>query len=119
MTSKEYIMLLNEHKNDSITVKKIEKKYGTTLPNIIKRIISCSDETVFLDNDYRILSVNEVENAENDLHVNFKEKGIIPIVDCGDNDFIVYHFNDDFWSKFNIIDEIIFKKKESFEDMLD
>ena len=35
-------------------------------------------------------------------------------IDTGDNDFIVYHAEDDTWSKFNIIEECHFKVKKSF-----
>lgn len=118
MTREEYVKSLKGLKIEPSKVEKIEKKYGTSLSDIVKKIISNSDETVFFDDAYRILSISEIEDAENDLHINFKQKGIIPIADCGENDFIVYHFNDDFWSKFNIIDETVFKKKNSLEDLL-
>ena len=55
---------------------------------------------------------------KNDLHVSFRDKEIIPLIDCGENDFIVYHFMDKIWSKFNIIDETVFKKKNSLEELL-
>lgn len=51
------------------------------------------------------------------MHIAFKDKGIIPLVDCGENDFIVYHFKAKIWSKFNIIDETVFQKKR-FEELL-
>ena len=41
----------------------------------------------------------------------------IPLIDCGENDFIVYHFVDKIWSKFNIIDETVFKKN-SLKELL-
>lgn len=31
---------------------------------------------------------------------------------------IVYYINDDSWSKYNIIDELAFKKRTSLEDLL-
>ena len=75
-------------------------------------------ESVFLDGGVRILSFDEIVAAKKDLHIEFKAKGMIPIVDCGENDFIVYHFNDNIWSKFNIVDESVFKKKKSIEELL-
>ena len=118
MNRVDYIKELEEFKIDSKKVEIIEKKYKAPLSDTVKKIVSNSEDSVFFDDDYRILSFDEIVDAENDLHVGFAEKGIIPIVDCGENDFIVYHFHDDFWSKFNIIDETVSKKQETLEDFL-
>ena len=118
MEVKEYLNQLDKIAIDNEKVDKIQKIYGAKMPEIIQKIISGALETIFLDNDYRILSVEEIEDAKEDLHVDFKIKGIIPVVDCGENDFIVYHFKEDYWSKFNIIDEVEFGRKGTFEEML-
>ena len=65
-----------------------------------------------------ILSYAEIVDAEKQLHVAFKDKGMIPLIDCGENDFIVYHFEKEIWSKFNIVDETVFAKRNSVEDIL-
>lgn len=113
-----YLEQLNEVAIDSEKVEKIQKIYKTKLPTIMEEIISRAAETVFLNNDCRMLSVEEIEDAEEDLHVDFKEKCIIPVADCGENDFVVYHFRDDYWSKFNIIEEIEFDKSDDLKDIL-
>ncbi len=53
---------------------------------------------------------------KNDLHVSFKDKEIIPLIDCGENDFIVYHFMDKIWSKFNIIDETVLRRRTALRN---
>lgn len=118
MTKKEYVAQLPAKKTDEKKVSKVQDIYGTEIPDIVKKIISNNDESIFFDDDYRILSYQEVVDAETDLHVDFKAKGVIPLADCGENDFIVYHFNDGIWSKFNIIDETVFKKKNTIEELL-
>lgn len=118
MTRSEYISALEGLKIDSSKVSKLEKNYETSFSDVVKKIISNADETIFFDEAFRVLSFDEVEDAEKDLHVDFKNKGIIPLLDCGENDFIVYHFKDDIWSKFNIIDETVFKKKKSLAELL-
>lgn len=118
MTKKEYIEKLSEMKIDAAKVDKLEKLYGATFPESVRKIISNNDDTVFFDDDYRILSLSEIEAAEKELHVEFRAKNILPLIDCGENDFIVYHYNDDIWSKFNIIDEVVFKKKDAIEELL-
>ncbi len=57
-------------------------------------------------------------DAEKDLHVAFKSKGIIPFADCGENDFVVYESNKGKWAKFNIIDETMFKEKADIRELI-
>lgn len=118
MTAKEYLGSLESLKLEKEKVDRIESLYADNLPEIIQKIVSNSREAVFFDDDSRVLSYDEIVDAEKDLHVSFKDKGILPLVDCGDNDFIVYHFADKTWSKFNITDETIFRKKNSLEELL-
>ena len=119
MEVKEYLNQLDKTGIDNEKVEKIQKIYNAKVPEIIKKIISGASETIFLDNDYRVLSVDEIGDAKEHLHIDFKIKSIIPVIDCGENDFIVYHFKEDYWSKFNIIDEVEFGKKESFKEILE
>lgn len=118
MTGEEYFKQLAEKKVDNKKVEKIQTLYETVFPETVKKVISNCGKTAFLDDGYRVLSLDEIADAETELHVDFKGKGIIPFVDCGENDFIVYHFNDNIWSKFNIVDETIFKKKNTFKELL-
>lgn len=118
MTGKEYLSSLAEVKADKEKTDMIVALYTDNLPEIILKIIANAKEPVFLDDGSRVLSYDEIVDAEKDLHVAFKDKGIIPLVDCGENDFIVYHFLDNVWSKFNIVDETVFKKKSSLEELM-
>jgi len=118
MTKREYLNQLSKAEIDVEKVDELQKLYEAELPDIVKKLVSNNDETIFLEDETRILSYHEIVNAEAELHVNFKENGIIPLADCGDNNFIVYHFNVKPWSKFNIEDETVFKKKPDLEDLL-
>lgn len=118
MTGKEYLNSLACVKTDKKKSDKMAALYANNLPEIILKIVANTDETVFLDDGSRVLSYDEIVDAENNLHVSFKDKEIIPLIDCGENDFIVYHFMGKIWSKFNIIDETVFKKKNSLEELL-
>ena len=118
MTRNEYLDQIERKKIDDSKVKKIESIYKSELSELLKKIVSNSAETEFLDDGIRILSFDEIVDAEKDLHVNFKDLGILPIADCGENDFIVYHFAKDTWSKFNILDEICFKEKNELKELL-
>jgi hypothetical protein len=118
MDKQEYLIKISKTEIDEEKVKKVSQKYGANLPDILKKIISNADTSEFFDDGSRILSFDEIMDAENDLHVAFASNGMIPFADCGENDFLVYHFYNDIWSKFNIIDESVFKKKPKIEDLL-
>lgn len=94
--------------------------YSIQLPEIIKKIFSVSQESIFFSGlDFcRLLSLEEVQNAEKQLHINFIEKKIIPIFDTGDNNFIVFNIKDSSWAKFNIVDEILYFSNRTFKDIL-
>ena len=118
MTNNEYLKMVQQSELDEDKVRKITDIYSDKLPEIVKKIISCSESGGFLDDELRILSYAEVVNAENDLHVPFKELGIVPLFDSGDNDFIVFDYTNNIWAKFNIVDKILFKKRHSLEELL-
>lgn len=114
MTKKEFLSCLGNQGIDFKIIKEIEHKYGFAIPEIAQKIISASVKSVFFDDDWRTLSVEEIMDASKDLHVDFEGQKILPVIDTGENDFIVYHAEDDTWSKFNIIEECHFKVKKSF-----
>ncbi|MDU6340446.1 MAG: hypothetical protein E6583_03860 [Clostridium sp.] len=117
MTRNEYLAAISKCNIDQHKVVTVEEKYHNELPNIIKEIISFSEDTIIFDDEWRMLSFSEIIEAEQDLHVDFVKMDIIPLVDCGENNFIVYDFEDKMWSKFNIIDECFFKKKAMFNEL--
>lgn len=117
MTTVEFVEKLVGVDIDKKKKSKVEKIYGSELPEIVGKIISVATKPIFFD-EYRVLSFDEICEADDELSVNFSEKKIIPLIDCGDNDFIVFHCKSDEWSKFNIIDECIFKKRKSLNELL-
>jgi hypothetical protein len=118
MTNKEYLEGMDELQIDNEKVSKIESLYGSKVPEVVKKIISNNDETIFLE-ECRVLSLVEIADAETDLHVDFKGKQILPLFDCMDNDFIVYHYGTGKWSLFNIVDECVFKMRDSLAELLE
>lgn len=116
MKGKDFLLQLNKQSINRDAIKKIEEKYAIQLPIYVQKIISCSQESVFFENDWRTLSIDEIFNASNELHVDFCKLKIVPLFDTGDNDFIVYCSENDAWAKFNIIDECLFKNKKLLED---
>jgi len=97
----------------------IETKYGVIFPIEIRKIISFCQEGIFLEGSpfCRLLSNDEILNADEYLHVDFASLGIIPIFDTGDNDFVVFDYKNNKWMKFNIVDESKWGKKDTIEEL--
>ena len=98
-------------------LKAITEIYGDIKSDKIKKALSIQKDTLFFD-DYRLLAHDEIINANEELHVNFTSKKIIPLIDCGENDFIVYNLIKNNVSKFNIVDETFFKERTTLSDIL-
>ena len=119
MTKQEYLRSTNRFAIDQNKLQTIYAIYAGRFPEALERIISGSNESVFFDDDdMRILSFAEMVDAEQDLHIDFKSKKLMPIADCGDNDFIVYDYANNVWAKFNIVDETIFMKRAELGELL-
>ena len=58
-------------------------------------------------------TIDEILNAENDLGINIRSKGIIPFIDCGDNEFIAYNLGKYTWCKYNIGNDFEYAQKKS------
>lgn len=117
MTKVEFLDKLKVIDFNDEKIKNIETIYGYKLNNVLRKIVSLSSEPLFLD-DVRMLSYGEICNADEEYNVLFFEKKIMPVAECGDNDFVVFNFTDEAWYKFNIIDECMFKKKSKFDDII-
>lgn len=118
MIKSEYLQRIEACTINEQAVGRVEAVYAATLPDIVKKMISCSMESIFFDDGTRTMSLSEIIDAESDLHVSFKEMGLVPLVDCLDNNFIVYMFKKNQWSKFNIVDETLYSNKNSLNELL-
>lgn len=109
-------MSLKESNKDKI--KQVESLYAISVPGEVACLISNLEETVFFDNDsfIRLLSFQELIDAETDMNVSFCKNGIVPFFDLGDNDYLVYDLKKQTWCKYNIVDEIAFSFKTKLTD---
>ena len=118
MTKKNYLESLSTQNGDSAAVIELEAKYNCKFAEIVRKIITSAGETIFFDDDWRVLSTDEMRDAEHDLHVDFVKLGFLPLFDCGENDFIVYHTQDETYSMFNIVDECVFSEHKHLEEII-
>lgn len=117
MTVTECLQKIQKTKVDRKVVSTLSTVYSADVPPIIEQIVTLFKSGGFVGS-YRFLSLDEIEYAEEDLHVHFKKRNIIPLVDCGDNDFIVYDYCNEKWMLFNIVEKVAFKKTSNFDDLL-
>ena len=97
---------------------KLLSKYKMDIPEIILKILSKYPiPELFDENESRTISIDEIMNAEEDNGVAFASALLIPIVDLGDNDLIVYDGNNHNWCIYNILDEITFDETDTFEEL--
>ena len=90
MNYKDFLATIRYNAENANKVKQIEQLYSAIIPDAVACIISNLDKTVFLDSEsfVRLLDYQEVLDAEADLNVEFVSKGIIPLFDLGDNDYL-------------------------------
>lgn len=118
MKLKDTLAKLEEVKIDADFTAQIEAMYKADLPDEVKRILSLSNEAVFYE-DFSLLrglSHAEIIDASVDMAVDFIAKGILPLFDVGDNDYIVYDILEKVWCKFNIVDEVKFSTSHSISE---
>ena len=118
MGIQDYLDSIENVNVDSELISSIEREYDAELTEYVKKIISFDANGYFFGECKRLLSANEILTADEELHVNFKELKMIPIFDIGDNDFILYSFEDDMWKLFNIVDRCEFDQNSDLSELL-
>lgn len=121
MTGKElYESLVNTTINN-LVVEQVVGVYGKIDSIEVKKILSYKFEDYFLESEdfLRALSLDEIINAKENFQVDFPKKQVIPLFDLCDNDFIVYHVNENKWSIMNITDSIFSLKTTNLLSLLE
>lgn len=95
--------------SDKFGIKRIEGELNEVLS-------LCKDGPIFFSEEKRLLSISEILNSKEEMQL---EKDIIPIIDLYDNDFVGYDISSKEFVKFNISNELVFKKLESIREYID
>ena len=106
---------LSKTKIDKSYVDSIEEYYGMKIPEDILKLLSIGKKTPFIDN-VRIVSTKEIIESNVFLGVDCKTKGIVPLIDVFDNDFIIYSIKEKCYYIYNIVDDVLFDKKANLSD---
>lgn len=118
MDIEQYIELIkaNEVKRDFVA--SVEKLYGKTLTEELKHIVSVVMSDYFISPNHRVLSATEILRTEDFTGVDFTKLGMIPLIDCKDDDYIVYNFSTQKYEMYNIYDEVSFREADSLKEMI-
>lgn len=117
MTKSEYLDAAGKWEIVDDRVEAIGKVYSRRIPELLRRIISHSDEPYFFDDGSHILSPTEMLGVEETLGVSFSDRHLLPVVDCCDGDYIVYDYANAAWAIYNIIDDVLFKYRDSLDQL--
>ncbi len=117
MLKNEFLEAVEDAVIDKAVVARIEKTYGAIESNEVRKILSLTSEPISVG-DLRLLSTVEIADFEDIANVDLASKGLLPLFDAFDNDFVVYKLEEGSWSMFNIVDCIEFKEAGSLGDYL-
>lgn len=117
----QFLTRVIERQNANDNLKVVEQRFfplKISNKEAQKLVCAAQPEPIFFDdnNFYRLLSLQEILDAESDMNVPFKKIGVLPLIDCGDNDFLSYDFKNYNWCKFNIVEEFKYSTKKSILD---
>ncbi len=117
----EFLTKVNEKQDINKNLNVVEKKFSPlkiSSGEAQKLVCAVQSEPIFFDDDnfYRLLSLHEILDAESDMKISFKKLGVLPLIDCGDNEFLCYDLKNHNWCKFNIADEFKYSTKKSIFD---
>lgn len=84
--------------------------------NLNRILNSVNDESIFLDEDLRLIGKREVEHFEERYQC--KIEGLIPLIDISNNDFIVYICAKNTFGIYNIVDELLLEEDVDITEII-
>lgn len=84
--------------------------------NLNRILNSVNDESIFLDEDLRLICKREVEHFEERYQC--KIEGLIPLIDISNNDFIVYICTKNTFGIYNIVDELLLEEDVDITEII-
>lgn len=119
MRIKEFLTDIKKAEIDEKTKKSMLEVYGEYVPEDILAILSYSSKPeLFDENESRTLSLREVLQAEKIFKIPFASIKYIPIVDKGNNDFIIYDGEKKKWAMYNILEESVFDESDTIDELI-
>ena len=118
MSKQEFVKEAMSSEINNDRVEDITKIYDTDLSDELKHFISYADTIDFFDDERRALSYDEIKNPQKQIGVDFTKMRLIPVVDAYDNTYIAYSVEKKKWVKYNTIDNMEFKERDSIQEII-
>ena len=103
----------NESNVSEKKIAALESVFSCKFDETIRSIVGKTGKTIFFKNGYRLLNFDEIKDCGKELSPVLIEKKLLPIIDCGDNEFIIYSLKNSRFSMFSTTDNTLFSKKDT------
>lgn len=118
MNKSEYISAVEKCSVISQKVEQVEAVYQTKVTDFLAKAISYADNSVFIEEEKRVLAYSEIIQLDKDYDNAFTTNGLIPLIDCYDGVFIVFVVSECMWAKYSTSDMSIFKKRSTMSEVI-
>lgn len=97
-------------------INRIEEKFQITTDGELKELLSlCEKEPLFFDDEKRLLSIEEIIQAQEELQI---QDNIIAIIDLYDNVFVVYDILKKEFMKYDIAHNEAYGKIDTVQEYI-
>ena len=119
MTKLEFITASQNATPNASLMEALKHKYSISFPESIGKILSALPQGGFLEGDdfCRVMSSSEIVSANETLHTDFVGKKLLPILDLGDNIFVVFDSNRQEFGRFSLNDELVYWRSCTLNDI--
>lgn len=120
MTKQDFIAAVQEAAPNASLIGAIERKYNVSFPESIAKILSVLPQGGFLAGSdlCRVMSTSEIILANETLHTDFVGKKLLPMLDLGDNIFVVFDSNRQVFGRFSLNDDLVYRCEEKLSDII-
>lgn len=119
MNKQEYVEFISSYEVDEERIAKVKELYSIEqATDLFERIVSAAGEVTSFDEERRALTFDGIIYANEDLGVDFAERGIVPVIDAYNLDYIVYMINEAKWGIYNISDDDVYDESDDLLELL-
>lgn len=120
MTKLEFFIAAQNAIPNASLMEALKRKYCISFPESIGKILSVLPQGGFLEGDVfcRVMSSSEIVSANETLHTDFVGKKLLPILDLGENIFVVFDSSRQEFGRFSLNDDLVYLRSEKLNEIL-
>lgn len=119
MTKLDFISAAQNAIPNASLMEALKCKYGVSFPESIGRILAVLPQGGFLEGDdfCRVMSSSEIVSANETLHTDFVGKKLLPILDLGENIFVVFDSSRQEFGRFSLNDDLVYWRSKKLNEI--